>query len=105
MWRTKFSPSSTPSARRQASGSLRRALDFYRALHRFQRAAEFREKSVADRFDFDAVQARKNFPQQATMFFQQFEREFVIALGQCAVANHVGEHDGSQPALFVIRHP
>src|SRR5204863_6574688 len=39
------------------------ALDFNRALGRLQGAAELDQEGVADRFDFGAVKARKNFAQ------------------------------------------
>ncbi len=71
------------------------ALDFNGALSRFQCAAEFNEESVADGFDFRPVKARKDFTEQAAMFFQQLERKFVIALRQRTVADHVREHDRS----------
>ena len=37
------------------------------------------------------------------MFFEQFESESIVALGQGAVAHHVSEHDGSEfPLLCVL---
>jgi hypothetical protein len=37
------------------------------------------------------------------MFFEQFESESIVALGQGAVAHHVSEHDGSEfPLLGVL---
>ena len=78
-----------------------------RALRRFQRAPEFDQKSVADGFDFGAVKPRKDFAQQPAMFLQQLESDFVVALGERAVADHVGKHNGGELALFgrCGRHP
>ena len=78
------------------------ALDFDGALRRFQRTTEFDEERVTDGFDLGAVKAGKNFPQQLAMFFEQRERELIVALGHRAVAHHVGEHNRGQPSLFVI---
>ena len=64
------------------------------ALRRFQRAVELDQETVTDRFNFGAVKAGKNFAQQLPVFLQQFERQLVVALGERAVAHHVGEHDG-----------
>ena len=37
------------------------------------------------------------------MFFEQFESESIVSLGQGAVAHHVSEHDGSEfPLLCVL---
>ena len=37
------------------------------------------------------------------MFFEQFESESIVALGQRAVAHHVSEHDGGEfPLLCVL---
>src|SRR2546426_12630489 len=36
------------------------------------------------------------------MFLQQFERKFIVALRQSAVAHHVGKHDCGEFALFAI---
>ena len=58
-----------------------RALNFDRALRRFQRAAEFNQEGVADGLDLCAVKPRENFPQQPAMLLQQLERELIIALG------------------------
>jgi len=76
------------------------ALDFDAALRRFQRAAEFHKESITDDFDFGAVKARENLPQQMAMFFEQLEGEPVVALRQRAVTHHVGEHDGGEFTLF-----
>ena len=67
-----------------------------------RRAAEFDQGTRRhDRLDFRAVKAtRKNRAQQPAMLFQQLEREFIVALGQRAVAHHVGEHDGRELAFF-----
>src|SRR5439155_20043159 len=78
------------------------ALDFDAALRRLQRAAEFHKEGITDGFDFRAVKARKDLPQQMAMFFEQLEGEPVVALRQCAVTHHVGEHDGGQFALFDV---
>ena len=81
------------------------ALDFDGALRRFQRAAEFDQESVADGFDFGAVKPRKNFAQQAGDVPRATrERALIVALGQRAVAHHVGEHDGGELALFGLHH-
>ena len=76
------------------------ALDFHAALRRFQRAAELHKESITDGFDFGAVKARKDLPQQMAMFFEQLEGEPVVALRQRAVTHHVGEHDGGEFALL-----
>jgi hypothetical protein len=39
------------------------ALNFNRALGRFQRTSEFDHEGVTDRFDLRAVKPRKDFPQ------------------------------------------
>jgi len=78
------------------------ALDLNGALRGFQGAAEFDEKSVADGFDFHSVKVGKDFAQQAAMFFEQLEAELVVALGQRAVAHHVGEHNGGELALLGV---
>ena len=77
-------------------------LDFNSASRRFQRAAEFHKESITDGFDFRAVKARKDFPQQLAMFFEQLQGEPIVALRQRAVTHHVGEHDGGQFALFDV---
>jgi hypothetical protein len=77
-----------------------RPLNFDRALRRFECASKLYEESVADGFNFGAVKARKNLAQQASMFFQQLERELIVALRQRAVAHHVGKHDGRELALL-----
>jgi hypothetical protein len=76
------------------------ALDFDGALRRFQRAGEFHEESVTDGFDLGTVEPRKDFSQKPAVFFEQFESEPIVALGQGAVAHHVGKHDGGKPTLF-----
>ena len=45
--------------------------------------------------------------QQPAMFLQQLESDFVVALGERAVADHVGKHNGGELALFgrCGRHP
>jgi len=79
------------------------ALDFDGALRRFQRAAEFDQESVTDGFDLGTVELGKDFAQEPTVFFEQFESESIVALGQGAVAHHVSEHDGSEfPLLCVL---
>ena len=78
------------------------ALDFNGALRRFQRAAEFDEESVTDGFDLGTVEPEKNFSQKPTMFFEQFESESIVALGQGAVARHVSEHDGGEFPLLCV---
>src|SRR6185436_14256545 len=78
-------------------------LDFDGTLRGFQGAAEFDEESVTDGFDFSAVEPGKDFAEQPAVFFEQFESEPIVALGQRAVAHHVGEHDGGEfPLLFVL---
>src|SRR5262245_29924943 len=78
------------------------ALDFDGTLSRFQRAVELDEKTVADRFNFRAMETRKNFAEQPAMFLQQFQRKLVVALTEGAVAHHVGKHDGCQLALLSL---
>src|SRR3954451_9113934 len=79
------------------------ALDFNGALRRFQGAAEFDEKSIANGFDLGAVEPGKNFTEKATVFFQQFDSELIVTLGQGTVAHHVSEHDGGKfPLLCVL---
>src|SRR6202011_1247317 len=77
-------------------------LNFDRALRSFQGAAEFDEEGIADGFDFNAMKRRKDFAEQATMFFQQLQGKLVVALGQRAITNHVGKHDGGELALFGV---
>jgi hypothetical protein len=78
------------------------ALDLDGAPRRFQRAPEFHQESVADGLDFRAMKAGKDFPQQPAMLFEQLQREFVVALGERAVAHHVGKHDGRESALLDV---
>src|SRR5213595_854683 len=41
--------------------------------------------------------------EEPAMFFEQFESELIVALGQRAVAHHVSEHDGGEfPLLCVL---
>src|SRR5438093_708601 len=80
------------------------ALNCHGALSRFQCALELDQESVPDRFDLDAVELRKDFPQQPAMFLQQFLGKLVVALAQRAVADHVGEHDRGQLAFLVGAH-
>src|SRR5207253_7626683 len=80
------------------------ALDFDGALRRFQRAAELHKESITDGFDFRAVKARENLPQQVAMLFEQLQGESVVALRERAVTHHVGEHDGGQFALRSEEH-
>jgi hypothetical protein len=77
-----------------------RALDLNGALRGFQGAAKFGKESVADGLDFRAVEAGKERPQQAPVFFEQFERDRLMRLRQRAAVHHVGEHDGGEPAVF-----
>ena len=77
-----------------------RALDFDRALGRFQRAIEFDQESVTDCFNLGAIEARKGFAEQPPMFLSQFQRQLVVALRQRGVAHHVCEHDRGELALF-----
>ncbi len=77
-------------------------LDFDGALRRFQGAVELDQESVPDSFDLGPVEARKHFAEQPAMLLQQFQRKFIIALRQRAVAHHVGEHDGGEFALFGV---
>jgi len=79
-----------------------RALNFNGALGRFEGALELDQESVADGFNLAAIKPRKQRAQQAPMFFQQLDRQRLIALRQCAVADHFGEHDGGQFALFGV---
>lgn len=72
------------------------ALDFDGTLRSLQGAAEFDEESVTDGFDLGSVEPGKDFAKEPTMFFQQFESESIVALGQRAVAHHVCEHDGGE---------
>jgi hypothetical protein len=82
-----------------------RPLNLNHTLHRFECASELEQKSITDRLDLSAVEACENCPQQATMFFQQLERESFIALRQRAITNHVGKNDRGELALFgVIAH-
>ena len=45
-----------------------------------------------------------NVTQQLMMLLEQFERERLGALRQCAVTHHVGQHDGPEPAMFGVGH-
>ena len=81
-----------------------RSLDFNRALRCFQRAPEFDQERVTNRFYFSAVKPRKDFPKQPAMFLQQFLGKLFVALAQRAVAHHVGEHDGGELALLIGAH-
>src|SRR5207237_10325353 len=76
--------------------------DFNGALGRFQSAVEFDQKSIPYRFNLGAVEARKDFAQQLSMFLQQFLRKLVVALRERAVAHHVCEHDGREFALLAV---
>ena len=79
------------------------ALDFNGALRGLQGAAEFDEESVTDGFDLGTAEPGKDFTKEATVFFEQFESEPIVALGQGAVAHHVSEHDGGEfPLLCVL---
>ena len=80
------------------------SLDFNRALGCFQCTPEFDQEGVANGFYFRAVKPRKDFAKNLSMFLQQFLGKFFVALAQRAVADHVGEHDGGQSALFVSAH-
>src|SRR6266403_2595769 len=80
------------------------ALNCHGALSRFQCALELDQESVPDRFDLDAVELRKDFPKQPAMLLQHFLGKLVVALAQRAVADHVGEHDRGQLALFLGAH-
>ncbi len=93
-----------PPIRRDVMVALgQSALDFNCALRRFQRAAEFHQESVTDGFDLGTVEPGKDLAQEPSMFFEQFESESIVALGQGAVAHHVSEHDGSEfPLLCVL---
>jgi len=80
-------------------------VDLDSTLRGLQGAAEFDEESVADGFDLGAVEPGKDFAEEATMFFEQFESELIVALGQRAVAHHVREHDGGEfPLLYIGAH-
>src|SRR5207248_7254503 len=62
----------------------------------------FNQERVADSFDLGAVEARENFPEQLPVFLQQFQRQLVVTLRQCAVAHHVGKHNGREFALLAV---
>ena len=36
------------------------------------------------------------------MFLEQFERQFVVALGKRAIAHHVREHDGGELSVLSV---
>jgi hypothetical protein len=77
-------------------------LDFDGALRGFQGAAEFNEESIANGLDLGAVEPGKDFAKEPAVFFEQFESEPIVALGQGAVAHHVSEHDGGEFPLFCV---
>ena len=82
--------------RSEATSGLRLegALNLKGTLGRLQSALELHQKCIANRFDFRAVEARKNGSQNSAMLLQQFEGERFVALGERGVADHVGKHDG-----------
>ena len=79
-----------------------RALDFDAALRRLQSAVKLDEERVADGLDLRAVEPGEQRSQQGAMVLEQLLRELLVALGERAVAHHVGEHDGGQLALFGV---
>jgi hypothetical protein len=78
------------------------ALDFNGTLRGLQGAGEFDEESVANGLDLGAVELGKDFAQEPAVFFEQFESEPIVALGQGAVAHHVSEHDGGEFPLLCV---
>ena len=92
-----------PPVRRDVMVALGQgALDLNGTLRGLQGAAEFDEESVTDGFDLGAVEPGKDFAEEPTMFFEQFESESIVALCQRAVAHHVSEHDGGELALLGV---
>src|SRR5690349_1162597 len=82
-----------------------RTLDFDGALGGLQSAAELNQEGVADGLDLSAVEAGKKRTQQLSVFFEQLQRQRLVALGQRAVADHIREHDRGQLAVFgVVAH-
>ena len=74
------------------------------AAHRLQGAGELHQETVASALDLAPAVLDEEPPQLALMLGQQSERQRFVPLRQGAVADHVGEHDGREPAFAVDRH-
>jgi hypothetical protein len=81
---------------------LQGALNLDGAFDCGKRAGEFQQEPVPCGFHFAAVVRREDIANDAPVFFEQFQRQCFIALGQRAEAGHVGEHDRRQLALLGI---
>ena len=79
-----------------------RALDLHRALGCLERAGKLDQEPIAGGLDLAAVEQRELRAQQSLLLGEQLQRQRLVMLGECAVAHHVGEHDGGQLALLGV---
>src|SRR4029077_17937538 len=77
-----------------------RLLNLNPAFHCLQRARKLDQKTVSDRLNFRATMLWKNRAQKSPMLLKKLKCNGLIALSERAVADHVSEHDGGEPAIF-----
>src|SRR5262249_2023797 len=70
-----------------------RPLDRDGAPRGLQRAGELDQEPVARLLDFPATVLREDRPQELPLLVKQRQCQPFVALGQSAIADHVGEHD------------
>ena len=68
------------------------------ATSRRQGAGEFHQKGIADGLDLLSLVIGEKRAQHPPMVLQQLQGQTLVLLGQSAVTNNVGEHDGGKPA-------
>jgi len=83
-----------------------RLLDLDGRAHGLERARELDEEPVADRLHLGPAVPDEDRPDETPVLLEQLEREGLVPLGEGGVADHVGEHDGGEPALLglAVRH-
>src|SRR5215831_7101243 len=95
-----YSDVNPPSARHIVVAFCQGALHLNCTLAGLQRTIKFKQECVADCFDLDAMEPKKNTANDFSMLFEQAQRKSLIPLSDPAVARHVGEHDGGKSSLL-----
>ncbi len=76
-------------------------LNLYRTARCRECAGALHEETITHGLDLAAAVDGEQLPQYLAVLVQQFEGKGFVSLRQCAVAHHVGEHDGREPSLLV----
>jgi hypothetical protein len=79
---------------------LESRLNLDRALDGVDDGIKLDEKAIAGGFNFTSTEVRHAAPDDRAVLFQKFEASRLVSFGKRAITNHVGKHDGGEPAVI-----